>query len=62
MSRTGQASEQIIANLREAVVSLSKGKTVAETFRALGAALWTRIRAVVGAQVWRSTVLDHQAQ
>lgn len=38
--RKGQAPEQIIADLREAEVSLGKGKAVAETCRALAAALW----------------------
>jgi len=36
MGRKGQAPEQIIAKLREAEVSLAKGKTVAEACRALG--------------------------
>ena len=36
MGRKGQAPEQIIAKLREAEVSLAKGKTVAETCRSLG--------------------------
>lgn len=36
MGRKGQAPEQIIAKLREVEVSLAKGKTVAETCRALG--------------------------
>lgn len=36
MGRIGEAPEQIIAKLHEAEVSLAKGKTVAETCRALG--------------------------
>ncbi len=36
MGGKGQAPEQIIAKLREAEVSLAKGKTVAETCQTLG--------------------------
>ncbi|GAB6124895.1 transposase [Humidesulfovibrio idahonensis] len=47
MGRKGQAPEQIIAKLREAEVSLAKGKTVAKTCRVLGGCEQTFYR-------WRS--------